>query len=149
MDTLIEHAPLDLLPEAAGRGATRYDDVRTQVWGILATLYPRNALVERRREQRYPLPGLIYLTAADDGAMPRGKPLVVAGKHISERGLGFYHPHPLPYRRMIASIEAGNGSWLGFLVDLSWCRFTKQGWYESGGRFLQSVLSPIERDDEG
>ena len=61
----------------------------------------------------------------------------------SEHGMGFYHPKPLPYRRMIASVESG-GRWIGFLVDLKWCRFTQQGWYESGGRYLQSVLSPKE-----
>jgi len=58
--------------------------------------------------------------------------------------LGFYHPHPLPYRRMIVSLETGDGRWLSFLIDLTWCRFTKQGWYESGGRFLQPVDPPIE-----
>ena len=47
---------------------------------------------------------------------------------------------------MIVSLRTGTGAWLGFLIDLTWCRFTKQGWYESGGRFLQSVLSPIDED---
>ncbi len=137
------HASYDLLLEPARADATRDDDVRTQIWGILATLYPHNTFVERRRENRYPFPCLIHLTPADDRFEPGGEALVVVGKHISERGLGFFHPQPLPYRRVIASIEAGNGSWLGFLVALSWCRFTQHGWYESGGRFLQSVLSPI------
>ena len=45
---------------------------------------------------------------------------------------------------MIVSLESRSGQWLGFLIDVTWCRFTKQGWYESGGRFLQSVLSPVE-----
>jgi hypothetical protein len=45
---------------------------------------------------------------------------------------------------MIASLESGNGRWLGFLIDLTWCRFNRHGWYESGGRFLQAVLSPVE-----
>jgi hypothetical protein len=137
------HASYDLLLEPAGRDGMRDDDVRTQVWGILSTLYPHNAFVERRRDNRYPFPYLTHLTPADDRFEPGGESLVVVGKHISERGLGFFHPQPIPYRRVIASIEAGNGSWLGFLVDLSWCRFTQHGWYESGGRFLQSVLSPI------
>jgi hypothetical protein len=44
---------------------------------------------------------------------------------------------------MIVSLEVGADAWLGFLIDLSWCRFTKQGWYESGGRFRQVVNSPI------
>ena len=70
----------------------------------------------------------------------------MVGKHLSERGLGFYHPQPLPYRRMIVSLEGPRGDWFGFLIDLTWCRFTRQGWYESGGRFLESVASPMEEN---
>ena len=121
------------------------DDVRTQVWGLLATLYPRQELAERRRENRYPFPHLIHLTSvAEDGITPLGETTVVVGKHLSEQGFGFYHPEPIPYRRMIASLQMAGGSWLGFLIDLGWCRFTKHGWYESGGRFIQSVLPPVQ-----
>ena len=63
---------------------------------------------------------------------------------FSEHGIGFYHPEPLPDRRMIASFEAANGHWIGFLVDLSWCRFMFQGWYESGGHLVQAVTLPLE-----
>jgi hypothetical protein len=125
-------------------GESLDDDIRSQVWGLLTMLYPRHDLAERRRDSRYPFPYLIHLTpVAEDGLTPQGETVVVVGKHISEHGLGFYHPKPLPHRRMVASLESPRGHWLGFLVDLSWCRFTKQGWYESGGRFLQSVSSPM------
>jgi hypothetical protein len=46
---------------------------------------------------------------------------------------------------VIASLECGKGRWLAFLMDVSWCRFTKGGWYESGGRFLQTALAPQEK----
>ena len=122
------------------------DEIRSQVNGLLSTLYPRSDLMERRREQRYPFPYLVHLTPVDkNGVVHTDETVVVVGKHLSERGLGFYHRHPLPNRKMIVSIEVGSSSWLGFLIDLSWCRFTKQGWYESGGRFLQVVNSPIEK----
>ena len=117
--------------------------VRTQIWDLLGALYPRNDLLERRYEHRYPYPYLVHLTpVADDGISPQGETVAVVGKHLSERGLGFYHPRPLPYRRMIASLETSSGSLLGFLIDLSWCRFTSRGWYESGGRFLRTVPFP-------
>jgi hypothetical protein len=121
------------------------EDVHAQVWGLLSALHPRNGLVERRRDNRCPFPHLIHLSpVGKDGLTPEGETVVVVGKHLSERGIGFYHPKPLPYRRMIVSIEASNGHWIGFLIDLNWCRFTRQGWYESGGRFLQAVASPME-----
>jgi hypothetical protein len=117
------------------------DDVRNQVWGLLGALYPRGDLVERRGEQRYPYPYLVHLTpVAADGVTAVGESLVVVGKHLSERGLGFYHPRPIAYRRVIATLETTSGQRLGFLLDLNWCRFTRQGWYESGGRFLRVVL---------
>jgi hypothetical protein len=137
------------IPPAAGRVPLDRlaEDPRLQVWALLGTLYPQGELVERRREQRYPYPHLVHLTPVNaDGLTPAGESVVVIGKHLSERGLGFYHREPLPYRRMIVSLEAPGGLHLGFLIDLTWCRFTRHGWYESGGRFLGSVPSPV---DEG
>lgn len=131
---------LDLLGQ---RDGVCGDEVRAQVWGLLTTLYPRNDLVERRRDNRYPFPCLVHLTPVGrDGVSPQGETVVVVGRHLSEQGLGFFHQQPLPHRRMIASFECGKGRWIAFLIDLSWCRFTKDGWYESGGRFLQAVLAP-------
>jgi hypothetical protein len=43
---------------------------------------------------------------------------------------------------MIVSLETAGGTKLGFLIELSWCRFTRHGWYESGGRFRQAVPAP-------
>ena len=140
MSQTIREPQFDLLPEPGGSSE---DDVKTQVWGLLTTLYPKNEFAERRRQARYPFPYLVHLTpVSDDGITPEGNTLVVVGKHLSERGLGFYHAEPLPYRRMIVSVETGGPGWTSFLIDLTWCRFTKQGWYESGGRFLQAVASP-------
>lgn len=118
------------------------DPVRRQVWGLLSGLYPAGSLPERRADQRFPYPQLIYLTPLKDGH-PAAQTVVVAGKHLSERGLGFYHQQPLPYRHMIASLQAQDARWLGFLIDITWCRFTQHGWYDSGGRFLQVVESPV------
>ena len=139
MSITIREPQLDRFPEPS---SAPEDDMRSQVWGLLSTLYPRNDLTERRRENRYPFPYLVQLTpVAEDGVTPLGEVVVVVGQHLSERGLGFYHPKPLPHRRMIASLETGSGHWMSFLIDLNWCRFIKQGWYESGGRFLRSIES--------
>jgi len=122
------------------------DDVRAQVNRLLVSLFPRGQAAERRSRQRYPFPHLIRLTpVAEDGVTSEGESVVVVGKHLSEEGLGFYHPKPLAHRRMIASLEAPGGAWIGFLIELTWCRFTRQGWYESGGRFRHAVPSPARR----
>ncbi len=139
--TTLEPQPA-FLPEP---NALPNDDVSTQVWTLLTNLYPQHEMIERRRDIRYPFPYLVHLApVGDDGTTPEGETIVVVGKHLSEGGLSFYHPKPLPHRRMIVSLQALGGQWIGFLIDLKWCRFTKRGWYESGGRFLDSVPSPLE-----
>ena len=145
MSTRINEPQLRTSPR---RNRSPAEDVQTQVWGVLGTLYPRGDRVERRGDQRYPYPYLINLTpVAEDGITRQGETVVVVGKHLSERGLGFYHPRPLPHRRMIASLETNDGTRLGLLVDVTWCRFTKEGWYESGGRFLRAVVLSGETSD--
>jgi hypothetical protein len=135
------------LPQAdflSERHSSEDEEVHLQVWGLLGSLYPQHDIAERRKDARYPFPYLIHLTPVGaDGVSPEGESIVVVGKHLSEQGLSFYHPQPLPHRRMIATLESA-GHRLGFLIDLKWCRFTPQGWYESGGRFIRAVLSPIE-----
>ena len=81
--------------------------------------------------------------------MLKGETIVVLGKHLSERGLDFYYEAPLPHRRVIASWEGRDGIWLALLLDLRWCRSTKHGWYENGGRFLQVVPSPLSEAGDG
>jgi len=141
MNHLIGYDALDMLGD---RGAPPDEMVRRQVWGLLAGLYPTGKPIERRAEQRFAYPHLLYLTAVgEDGLSPLAESVSVVGKHLSERGLGFYHKQPLPYRRMIASLERHDGRWLGFVVDITWCRFTEYGWYDSGGRFLQAAPAPV------
>ena len=131
------------LRHSAGLANSVDPDVRDRVWSLLGKLYPSGKAGERRGDRRYPFPQLVHLTPiSSDSSAGHDTAIVVAGKHISERGIGFFHREPLAYRRVIASVQCGD-RWLAFLTDLSWCRFTRLGWYESGGRFLQVVDPPI------
>lgn len=136
-----------VLPPAA---PTADDDgVKSLVRLAIANPHPERQYVERRREKRHPYPYPIYLTPVErDGRTPQGKTIVVVGKHISDHGLDFYHREPLPYRRVIASLACGTGQWIGLLMDLSWCRFCRHGWYDNGGRFLSAVTSPLDDPEE-
>jgi hypothetical protein len=100
----------------------------------------------RRKESREAYPYPVYLTPVNSAGMPLVEDtVVVLGKQISELGFDFYHRDPLPYRRVIVSFETGTtGGWTGALLDLSWCRFGRHGWYDNGGRFLAIVPSPFE-----
>ena len=141
MSALVCEPPFRAEVETAGSSD---DAISAQVWGVLAGMFPAGNSLERRHEQRYSYPRLMMLTPVHaNGQTPDGPMFVAAGKHLSERGLGFYHPQPLINRLVIASLETVDGRWLGFLLDIRRCRFTRQGWYESGGRFLQTVASPM------
>ncbi|GAB4134318.1 hypothetical protein [Thermopirellula anaerolimosa] len=116
--------------------------VRDGVWQTLSALMPDVHPGERRECVRFNFPYLVRLTmVSEDDGTPRGSPVVVVGRQISEGGLGFYHPKPLAARRMIATFDAG-GEPVSLLMELLWCRSTQQGWYESGGRFVARVPNP-------
>ena len=135
---------LVLPPRNSGAVASSVDpEVRDRVWDLVGKLYPSGNVSERRGERRYPFPQLVHLSPiAGERLDPSGESVVVVGKHISERGIGFFHREPLAYRRVIASVPYGD-HWLGLLTDLTWCRFTRHGWYESGGRFLKIAPSQV------
>lgn len=133
--SLLDHYGLQLLEAELSPD----DHMRRQVRELLGGLFPSGPF-ERRHEQRYPYPKLIQLMPTNsDGAAAIGPKIVVSGKHLSETGLSFFHPQPLPYRLVIAVLESADRSKHGFLLDLDWCRFTQLGWYESGGKFLRAV----------
>ena len=112
------------------------DRLRNQVRELLAGMYPAGPF-ERRGVQRYPLPKLIRLQPLAADGRPRSEStIIVAGKHISETGMSFFHPQPLAHRLVKATLEKADQKSAEFVLDLDWCRFTQAGWYESGGRFV-------------
>lgn len=129
-----------------GRGLVPGAEVANAVRSLLASSFSADRMTERRRDHRYPFPHLVLLTPVlPEGATDDATSIVAVGRALSISGLGFFHPTPLPYRRVIASIEQTTGQWVGFLMDLNWCRFNRLGWYESGGRFVQVVDSPVRQ----
>jgi hypothetical protein len=98
---------------------------------------------QRRRDERIPYPNLLEaVPVATDGAVLTEESMTVVGKHLSERGLDFYCQEPIPYRRMIIRLEGPDDQHVWMLIDLTWCRFNRLGWYDNGGRFLQVVDGP-------
>lgn len=124
-------------------GSITGGDVRTQVWGLLSGMYSEAGLADARRHERFAYPRLIFVTPADEAGCPAPVgSFVVAGRHISESGLGFFHPQSIPHREVIVSLDHADGTWKSFLLELRWCRFIRQGWYESGGRLLRVAPTP-------
>lgn len=128
----------EIIPQSEPQAELSSDaQVRRRVLSIVSAAGARTPQFERRAAQRYPFPRLIRIVPLEgDGVTPCPQSYIVVGKHLSERGLGFFHPEPLPHRRVIATLDSGEGTTCDFVLELSWCRFTHHGWYESGGRFV-------------
>ena len=123
-------------------GSISDKSIRTRVRKLLQSLAPGGAAIDRRHDQRYPFPKPICLTpVAHDGQTPLGQSRTVVGSSLSERGLGFFHSDTLPHKRMVATLESSDGEPISLLIELTWCRFIGNGWYESGGRFVQSLVN--------
>lgn len=58
-------------------------------------------------------------------------------KRFDRHGITFSHHCPLRDRRVLVSIESPMIGRFLVEVDLSWCQFSRQGDYTSGGRFVQ------------
>jgi len=131
--------------ESSAPYATNDQQIRGRVQRIVRQYRYQQTVRDRRDDHREPFPYPIHITPlSDDGQVLLGETIVVLGKHLSERGLDFYYEAPLPHRRVIASWQSSDGTWLSLLLNLRWCRSTKYGWYENGGRFLQVVRSPLD-----
>ncbi len=100
----------------------------------------RPVAAERRSSDRVAVPFLLRLTPLDpDGQPLTEEAITVVGKDISQRGLSFFHEHSLPYRRAMIELEHPEAGPLCMELDICWCRFTKLGWYESGGNLTRVI----------
>jgi len=109
---------------------------------IMELASPPRWISERRSGVRTPFPELIELTPIEDGAIRvKGEPVTVVGKQLASRGLDFFHTEVLTFKRAIVSFDAMLGLDEHFVINLSWCRFLRPGWYDSGGRFTHVVES--------
>ncbi len=105
--------------------------------------------VDRRQKSRAPAPYLFRLTPLEDAGRGRpggqaGPAITVVGKDFCDQGVGFFHEAALPYRFVRLSVDDPHLGRFDIEVQLTRCRFTRLGWYESGGR----VLSVADRSGE-
>jgi hypothetical protein len=117
-----------------------------QVEALIARINPA-VPQERRRDERFAIPVLFKLSPLETGRRTsEHDSIIVVGKNVSRRGFAFFHEQPLPHRRAILElVQPGLGEFAAE-IDVTWCRFTKPGWYESGGRLVRP-LRVITWDD--
>jgi hypothetical protein len=129
---------------ADGEVVSRFNEIRMRVRLAVGYMLPQRNELERRREHRYPFPYPVPLTPVDAKGVETGEEsFVVIGRHLSEQGFDFYSKVALADRYLIASLPVGKDQWIGIQLELQWCRFGLHGWYENGGKFKQSIQSPL------
>ncbi len=133
----------DLLGSEPGDGVAlgaADGDIPAIVRQMLRNLNEEDFRFERRRETRVAFPKLLTLIPVQPhDLVPTAAPVKVIGKEISHTGLGFFHTVPLPYQHAVLRISEGIDAHL--LFRFRWCRFLRDGWYQSGGQFLRLLPS--------
>ena len=115
-----------------------------QVEALLSRLYPPTDR-ERRHDDRIAIPVLFRMTPLNSDREPlHQEHAIVVGKNISRRGVSFYHEHAITHRRVVIELADPNVGSFAAEVDITWCRFTRPGWYESGGRLIRTVMPSSE-----
>lgn len=138
--TLDSALPAELIPPLSTNAATEKPENTRLVLESMIRRDRTTPPVERRTGQRTSLPVLFELRPSPcDSHNCEQDHVVVIGKDVSDQGIGFFHERPIPYRRGVLTFRPQDGPPLSMEVDLSWCRFTRMGWYESGGRLLRAV----------
>jgi hypothetical protein len=132
---------MNVAKDAPVAGETDRTTLANQVESLLSRLNP-SVTPERRRDERFAIPVLFRLTPLDADRQPiECESLIVVGKNISRRGFAFFHERPIPHRRAVIALAQPGLGVFSAEIDVSWCRFRRPGWYESGGRLVRAILN--------
>jgi hypothetical protein len=91
--------------------------------------------LERRGEPRYPFFRPVSLLM--DG--PQRRQFSAFSREISKSGIGLLHNMPLELVETTLAILGPVGEVCRFRTQIVWCRPCGEGWYLSGGRFLDII----------
>ena len=102
-------------------------------------------LIPTRRAHRVPSRQELALTKLDDRSLePVGETTRVYAWDLSSRGLSFVHQSPLACRNVTITIPLPEGGMQSVQTRLTWCRFTRNRHYRSGGQFVRAISTPAD-----
>lgn len=115
----------------------RLGEIGGMVDALMASWHSSRQVLHARRWHRFQYRKPIAITALDyNSEAPTGPTLLASGRDISKGGLSFTHFKPLSSRKVAVSFELDDGTHASIVTALKWCRFTLDGFYQSGGQFL-------------
>ena len=116
---------------AAAGGAQR---AREAINRILDTPWPKGG-AERRAATRSPFFGPVDI-GFDGAEFPR---FSAFARDISPLGVGLLHLMPLECGEVVVTLRREGQAPLALRTQIIWCEDCGEGWYASGGRFLDVV----------
>ena len=90
---------------------------------------------ERRAHERHPYFRPVLITAHE----PERKCFSAFSREVSLGGIGLLHNMPLDLGKFVVSIAHETNCAVNLPIEILWCRPCGEGWYMSGGRFLESA----------
>jgi hypothetical protein len=121
--------PLNLDAWLVGRGGERRAREAVNRW--LDHVKP-DAGAEQRAAPRTPYFGSVTISLAGE-EVPR---FSAFARDLSPLGIGLLHIMPLEPGQMVVSLRNAAGETLSLRTQIVWCEPAGDGWYTSGGRFL-------------
>jgi hypothetical protein len=91
--------------------------------------------IDRRGEPRSPY--FRPISVMLDG--PQRRQYSAFSREISPSGIGLLHNMPLDPSEVTLAILGPRGEACRFRTHIMWCRPCGEGWYLSGGRFLEAI----------
>ncbi len=131
----------------AAPGIRRLREIDGLVQSLVASWQSGGPLVERRCWHRVPFERLLGITPLE-GDLPADQMRVAKGRDISLSGIAFTHTEPIPHRAVAITLWDDAGQTESIVTQLSWCRFTRSGEYQSGGKFLRIIDLPEPCPDD-
>jgi hypothetical protein len=95
----------------------------------------RQNQAERRTQERHPFFRPVMITIEG----PERKCYSAFSREVSRGGIGLLHNMPLSPGKVVISISQEMTCAVTLPTELLWCRPCGEGWYLSGGRFLESA----------
>ena len=116
-------------------------EVECLLGGVVASWHSSLGSLHSRRWHRVAYDKPLLITPLDDlTERPSQDAFLVQARDLSLSGLSFCHPRPLASRKVIVQFRGEDPSATeGILAILRWCRFRRDGSYQSGGQFVRAV----------
>ena len=124
---------------ADGPGPQRWRDLQACVATLLEATCGVRVPTEKRTHRRYAFRRPLTITPVNvvSGRPDRTKSFAAFGFDISSAGISFLARQLVPAQRAVVSCDGPGDRPVNLLFEPRWVRFTRGGWYQTGGRLIE------------